>query len=70
MFEVCSDIYFILYNFYYVSQNDDLKICAGPIYQNEGSKTIRKDFMGRLGGWWWCRRGDARVTPNIPMLLL
>jgi hypothetical protein len=37
MFEVSSDIYFIVYDLYYVGQNDDLGVRAGPIYRNGGS---------------------------------
>jgi hypothetical protein len=37
MFEVSSDIYFIVYNLYYVGQNDDLKTRAGPINRDRGS---------------------------------
>jgi hypothetical protein len=37
MFEVSSDIYFIVYNLYYVGQNDDLEIRAGPINCDGGS---------------------------------
>jgi hypothetical protein len=37
MFEVSSDIYFVVYNLYYVDQNDDLGTRAGPIYQDGGS---------------------------------
>jgi hypothetical protein len=31
MFEVSSDIYFVVYNLYYVDQNNDLVARVGPI---------------------------------------
>jgi hypothetical protein len=37
MFEVSSDILFIVYNLYYVDQNDDLVVRAGPIHRDGGS---------------------------------
>jgi hypothetical protein len=37
MFEVSSDIYFIVYDLYYVDQNDDLGTCIGPIHRDGGS---------------------------------
>jgi hypothetical protein len=37
IFEVSSDIYFIVYDLYYVSQNDELGIRAGPIHRDGGS---------------------------------
>jgi hypothetical protein len=37
MFEVSSDIYFIVYNLYYVGQNDNLGTRVGPINRDEGS---------------------------------
>jgi hypothetical protein len=37
MFEVSNDIYFIVYNLYYVDQNDDLGIRARPINWDGGS---------------------------------
>jgi hypothetical protein len=37
MFEVSSDIYFIVYNLYYVAQNDDLGLRVGPIHRDGGS---------------------------------
>jgi hypothetical protein len=38
MLEVSSDIYFVVYNLYYVDQNDDLKIRTRPINRDRGSK--------------------------------
>jgi hypothetical protein len=40
MFEVSSDIYFIVYNLYYVYQNDDLEARAGPIHRDGGSTIL------------------------------
>jgi hypothetical protein len=40
MFEVSSDIYFVVYNLYYIDQNDDLGIRARPINRDEGSIKI------------------------------
>jgi hypothetical protein len=37
MFKVFSDIYFIVYNLYYVDQNDDLETRVGPIHRATGS---------------------------------
>jgi hypothetical protein len=37
MFEVSSDIYFVVYNLYYVDQNDNLGARAGPINWDGGS---------------------------------
>jgi hypothetical protein len=37
MFEVSSDIYFIVYNLYYVGQNDNLGTRARPINWDGGS---------------------------------
>jgi hypothetical protein len=37
MFEVSSDIYFIVYDLYYVDQNDDLRTRVGPIHRDGGS---------------------------------
>jgi hypothetical protein len=34
MFEVFSDIYFVVYNLYYVGQNNDLGRRAWPIHRN------------------------------------
>jgi hypothetical protein len=34
MFEVSNDIYFIVYNLYYVDENDDLEIRAVPIHRD------------------------------------
>jgi hypothetical protein len=36
-FKVSSDIYFVVYNLYYVDQNNDLGTHAGPIHRDEGS---------------------------------
>jgi hypothetical protein len=41
MFEVSSDIYFVVYNLYYVDQNDDLEVRAGPIHRDGGSTCMR-----------------------------
>jgi hypothetical protein len=38
MFEVSSDIHFIVYDLYYVDQNDDLGVRAGPIHRDGGSR--------------------------------
>jgi hypothetical protein len=38
MFEVSSDIYFVVYNLYYVGQNDDLGTRVGPINRDGGSR--------------------------------
>jgi hypothetical protein len=40
MFEVFSDIYFVVYNLYYMGQNDDLGTCVGPIHRDGGSSTL------------------------------
>jgi hypothetical protein len=37
MFEVFSDIYFVVYDLYYVGQNNDLGARAGPIHRDGGS---------------------------------
>jgi hypothetical protein len=37
MFEVSSDIYFVVYNLYYIGQNNDLGIHARPINRDRGS---------------------------------
>jgi hypothetical protein len=37
MFELSSDIYFVVYKLYYVSQNDDLETHAWPINRDGGS---------------------------------
>jgi hypothetical protein len=39
-FKFFSDIYFVVYNLYYVGQNDDLGTRAGPIHQDGGSTTL------------------------------
>jgi hypothetical protein len=44
MFKVSSDIYFIVYNLYYVSQNNDLGTRARSINRDEGS-TFSTDNM-------------------------
>jgi hypothetical protein len=41
MFEVSSDIYFVVYNLYYVDQNGDLGIRARPINRDGGSNFFR-----------------------------
>jgi hypothetical protein len=43
-FEVSSDIYFVVYNLYYVGQNCDLGTRAGPINQDRGS-TLEEIFL-------------------------
>jgi hypothetical protein len=45
MFKVSSDIYLIVYNLYYISQNCDLGIRIGPIHRDGGS-TLRWEFSG------------------------
>jgi hypothetical protein len=40
MFKVSSDIYFIVYNLYYVGQNDDLGARVRPIHRDGGSTTL------------------------------
>jgi hypothetical protein len=37
MFEVFSNIYFIVYDLYYVGQNNDLGARTRPIYRDGGS---------------------------------
>jgi hypothetical protein len=37
MFEVSNDIYFIVYDLYYVGTNDDLGARTGPIHRDGGS---------------------------------
>jgi hypothetical protein len=37
MFEVSSDIYFVVYNLYYIGQNNDLGARVGPIHRDGGS---------------------------------
>jgi hypothetical protein len=39
MFEVSSDIYFVIYDLYYVDQNDDLEARTRPIHRDGGSIT-------------------------------
>jgi hypothetical protein len=36
MFEVSSDIYFVVYNLYHIGQNDDLGARVRPIHGMEG----------------------------------
>jgi hypothetical protein len=38
MFEVSSDIYFVVYNLYYIGRNYDLGPRARPIHRDGGSK--------------------------------
>jgi hypothetical protein len=40
MFKVSSDIYFVVYNLYYIGQNDDLGTRAGPIHWDRESKVV------------------------------
>jgi hypothetical protein len=40
MFKVSSDIYFVVYNLYYIDQNNNLGTRAGPINRDGGSKTL------------------------------
>jgi hypothetical protein len=42
MFEVFSDIYFVVYNLYYVGQNNNLGTHAGPIHQDGWSSNYRE----------------------------
>jgi hypothetical protein len=44
MFEVFSDVYFVVYNLYYVGQNDDLGIRTRPINRDGGSSSFRQAF--------------------------
>jgi hypothetical protein len=44
MFEVFSDIYFVVYNLYYIGQNDDLEARARPIHRDGGSKLQQVTF--------------------------
>jgi hypothetical protein len=37
MFKVSNNIYFIVYDLYYVAQNDDLELRARPIHRNGGN---------------------------------
>jgi hypothetical protein len=46
MFEVCNDIYFIVYNLYYVGQNNNLETHVGPINQDGGSIKIVSEWTG------------------------
>jgi hypothetical protein len=41
MFEVFSGIYFVVYNLYYVDQNDNLGTHVGPIHRDGGSRINR-----------------------------
>jgi hypothetical protein len=45
MFELSSDIYFVVYKLYYVGQNDNLRTRAWPINRDGGSLQ-RPVFMG------------------------
>jgi hypothetical protein len=46
MFEVSSDIYFVVYNLYYVGQNDDLGTYAGPRnWDTEGVTCILMQYQ-------------------------
>jgi hypothetical protein len=45
MFEVSNDIYFVVYNLYYVGQNDDLGARAGPIHRDGGSSRWGKSLF-------------------------
>jgi hypothetical protein len=56
MFEVFSDIYFIIYDLYYVGQNDDLGTRARPIHRDRGSTkgtSADKSLRIRLIITWW-----------------
>jgi hypothetical protein len=44
MFEVLSDIYFVVYNLYYVSKNDDLRMRARLINRDRGSTNKRANL--------------------------
>jgi hypothetical protein len=44
MFEVSSDIYFVVYNLYYIGQNDDLGARVGPIHRDGGSTNVYHIF--------------------------
>jgi hypothetical protein len=50
MFEVCNDIYFIVYNLYYVDQNDDLETRTWPINRDRGSTflTAKQKIVGGI----------------------
>jgi hypothetical protein len=61
MFEIFNDIYFVVYNLYYVGQNDDLEARAGPIHRDGGSMVSRK-FKLKVGFHWMCSRNDLHST--------
>jgi hypothetical protein len=45
MFEVSNYIYFVVYNLYYVGQNDNLGTHARPINQDGGSRNLGFKFI-------------------------
>jgi hypothetical protein len=45
MFKVSGDIYFVVYNLYYVGQNDDLERRAGSIHRDRGSTRALKHTL-------------------------
>jgi hypothetical protein len=49
MFEVSRNIYFVVYNLYYVGQNDDLGIRARPINRDGGSMILLHDIVHYKG---------------------
>jgi hypothetical protein len=49
MFEVFNDIYFVIYNLYYIGQNDDLYTRAKPIYR-DGGNTFLTGSLCALSG--------------------
>jgi hypothetical protein len=49
MFEFSNNIYFVVYNLYYVGQNDNLEARAGPIYRDGGS-SIMHAILAKI----WC----------------
>jgi hypothetical protein len=67
MFEVSSDIYFVVYNLYYVDQNNDLGIRARPINRDEGSSKDIKCCMApdtQMEGLW---RPVYAMQRNLPV---
>jgi hypothetical protein len=40
MFEVFNNIYFVVYNLYYIDQNDDLGTHTRPINRDGGSTNV------------------------------
>jgi hypothetical protein len=48
MFEISNDIYFIVYNFYFVGQNDNLETRARPIYRDGESRCFRLESSFRV----------------------